>query len=81
MPRVRVVLGFTNSFFSFTVCMRVCALGNFCVWGCVVLNLLVALSPFFVYVYTCLCMILCVCVCVCLFLFVCVCVCMIHVLF
>ena len=51
-------------FFPFFLCAWVCILGSF-----VVLNLLVVLSPLFVYVYTCLCTYVCVCVCVCFQLF------------
>ena len=53
------VLGFTNHFFFLLCgCVNMC-LGEFCVWSCAVLNLLVALYPF-LYMYTH----VCVCVCV-----------------
>ena len=70
-----VVLGYPDSWFwvsltvGLCVCVKVCIFESF-----VVLDLLVVLSPFFVYVYTCLCiyiyiyMCVCVCVCVCVYL-------------
>ena len=62
--RVGVVLAFTNIYFS-PLCMSVCLGDFFCVWDCVVLNLRVALFPFFVYVCVYMSVSVCVCVCVC----------------
>ena len=62
---VRLVWGFTNSFFPFFFC-GVCecvSSGSF-----VVLNLLVVLPPF-LYMYTHICVYMCVCVCMCFQLF------------
>ena len=56
-------LGFYLQLFFYSVCVWVCVLEVLCVWGCKVLNPLVALFPLFVYVYTCLCIYVCMCEC------------------